>query len=151
MVAFDLASDSTGTTVQSYRVFAYDDLACTPSRHGEKLGQFALGGAREKIGPQKVAAGSPLVFAVQYVEARHAQNRGCTFTAAFTPEAGRSYEVTYLASNQGLACGLQITNERKQPVTFDVPEFTCAAPTPLKARNGGAGVINWKITVWPAY
>ena len=52
--------------------------------------------------------------------------------------------------NKGLACGLKVSDEAKQPVAFSEPEFTCAAPTPQKSLNGGAGVVNWKITVQPA-
>ncbi len=133
--------------MQGYRVFAYEDLSCTPSRLGSKLESRQFTDANEKIGPIKVAAESPLTFAILYGEARIAQNRECGFTASFTPHEGESYTVNFAVSNGALACGIGITDGAGHDVPFESPVSSCAETFAGKVRNGGAGLLNWKVKV----
>lgn len=142
-MTLDLRSESKGTTMQGYRVFAYQDMNCTPSPLGSLIESKQFTGAVEKIGPIKVVAASPLTFAVLYGESRMSQNRQCSFTASFLPRAGESYGVQFAVADGALACGMKITDGAGQEVSFESPSSSCAETFAGRVKNGGTGVLNW--------
>lgn len=144
-ISFDLTSDSTGTSTRTFTAWAYEDLSCKPSKYGAKLDSKALADAHEILGPTKVAGGSPFTFALSYIEARFAQNRECSYTASFVPAAGQTYAVNFAVVNQSLGCGLKITDQSGESVQYQSPEYSCAETMAGKIKNGGAGILDWKI------
>ncbi|MBI1891856.1 MAG: hypothetical protein HYS18_14510 [Burkholderiales bacterium] len=146
-VSFDLTSDSTNTTSKGFNVFAYDDLNCIPSKHGSRIDWKWPANDREILGPASVAAGVSLTFAVLYGESRIAQNRNCSFTASFNPLAGQTYLIRFVVTNQSLACGIQITDSSGTQVAYQAPENSCAETFAGKVKNGGAGILDWKVRV----
>ncbi len=142
-MTLDLRSDSKGTTMQGYGVFAYKDMNCTPSPLGALMESKQFTGAVERMGPLKVAASSPLTFAVLYGESRMAQNRQCSFTASFLPRAGESYGVQFVVEDGALACGMKIVDGAGQEVRFESPLSSCAETFAGRVKNGGSGLLNW--------
>jgi hypothetical protein len=141
-----VSSDSTDTTAKSFQIWAYEDLSCAPANHGSSLDSKRLASDTERLGPVKVATDKPFTFAVAYGEARFAQNRSCSFTAAFWPAADQTYSVRFKAVNQSAACGLQITDSRGTPVRYEAPQMSCTEGVAGKTKNGGAGILDWQIS-----
>lgn len=146
-VSFDLTSDSKSTTSKSFIVSAYEDLSCAPSKYGTRLGTKWPANDHEVLGPVAVAAEVPLTFAVYSSESRFAQNRGCSFTASFTPRAGQHYSVRFASVDQSLACSAKIEDGSGAQVPYQVPEISCAATSAGKVKNGGGSVLDWKVHV----
>ena len=145
-LSFQLSTDSTDTTAKGFQIDAYEDLSCAPAKHGSSLASKRLADDQERLGPVKVSTDQPFTFAVAYSEARFAQNKSCSFTAAFWPATDQVYSVQFKVVKQSAACGLQITDSRGNPVRYEAPQMSCAEGVGGgKTQNGGAGILNWTI------
>lgn len=147
-LSFDLSTDSTGTTGRWFRIYSYGDLSCAPSARGWTVtSTSALGQVedRETLGPVDVQAGEPFTFVVAYIESRFAQNRECSFTASFTPEAGRAYRASFAVTRQSNVCDLKIEDDRNTRISYAAPEDSCYQGRVGRMPNGGGGRLNYKI------
>jgi hypothetical protein len=149
-LSFDLATDSTGTTGKWFRVYSYRDLSCAPSERGWIVAMTsALGSATtgDTLGPVDIRAGEPFTFVVSYAESRFAQNRECSFTASFTPEAGRAYRASFAVTKQSNVCNLQIEDDRNTRVSYATPEDSCYQGLVGRMPNGGGGTLRYNIQI----
>ena len=144
-LALDLHSVSTGTTSQSYRVFAYDDLNCTASRFGAPLKIVRFAEPSVKLEPIKIVAEAPLTFSILYGESRMAQNRQCSFTASFMPRSGDTYNILFQVAHGAQACGMKIFDKSNSEVSYESPLMSCAETFAGRVRNGGTGILDWKL------
>jgi hypothetical protein len=124
---------------------AYEDFSCAASKYGPVLDTKSLADATEQLGPFNVVAGKPFVFAADYMEARIAQNKECSYTASFVPAPGQSYVVRFAAVNQVQGCGVQVSDGNGSKVAYKAPELSCVSTFAGRVRNGGAGVLNWGV------
>src|SRR6185436_12524360 len=95
----------------------------------------------------RVVAGDPLTLAMTVSEARLGQNRQCSFTATFTPNAAQSYTVRFASTDQALACGMRIFDSAGKQVAQKEPANSCAITFAGAVKNGGAGILDWKWSV----
>ncbi len=139
-LAFDLRSDSEGTTSRYFNIFAYEASDCEQSPLGSSMGHVMFAGSREMVGPIDVAADRRLTFAVSYLESRLNQNRGCSFTATFTPRKAERYQVLFSATNQSLNCEMKISDQYGADVDFHSPAASCASSYAGSEENGQGGI-----------
>src|SRR3954470_5328580 len=102
---FSLAAEneSRSTTMRNIWARAFKNLACEePTRAGNKVltdGDLAT----EAV---QILAGESFVFTTTYMDARFAQNRKCSVTGSFVPQADRTYKGVLLVNQDVTACKL---------------------------------------------
>jgi hypothetical protein len=153
-VVFDLATESTHATGRNFVVSAFADFAsCKASPYGRNLALKVFAADQELFGPLDVVAGEPLAFGVQYAESVFGGNRDCSYVAAFVPEPGALYVVSFRSRGEVASCDVTVQQQNPAParrVQISAPERSCfgsvARPFGDPLGNGQAGARDMNIT-----
>ena len=147
-LAPSLSSDSVGTSGKFWRVYKFNDATCTSSEKGVVFARKLTGNSGGDLAPIVLPAGNRITLGFGYMESRFAQNRECSYTVTFTPEANQHYTARFAVTGNSNACDLSLTDSTGHPAEASQPVMSCVVGLlNHKIRNGQPGVLNWKIQV----
>jgi deoxyribodipyrimidine photolyase-like uncharacterized protein len=143
-------NDSQSTTLRSAYVWAFKDEECTRSPLGMRAGQAVNNDSGATTTPLKVVANEKFVFTAGYIDARFAQNRQCSVTAAFVPRKNRRYKAQLVVSDDVRGCRVgvyDVTSNKDQQIEFSMPQYLCDDEGKTARLNGSPLWTDWQVQV----
>ncbi|RDZ26170.1 hypothetical protein [Lysobacter silvisoli] len=142
-LAFDLQSQSTGGGLgKHWHVWKYEDAACEAKEKGVLVARKRL---KQPMAPIRLPADRPVTLAFWYIEANFGQNRECTYTWTFTPNAGEKYSVDLRVSPY-VSCDVRLTGASGVPVPATTPVNSCVTGLlGRKIENGHPAVVEYRV------
>lgn len=144
-LVMDIESNSLGGGMgQHWHVWKYQDSMCQAEEKGVRV---AWKRKNKPMGSIHVPVGKPITLAFWYIEANFSQNRECSYTWTFTPEAGEKYHAK-LAVSPMLQCSTYLTNSTGAPVETVRPIDSCVIGMyGQRVRNGEPATINYRVKI----
>lgn len=147
-------SDAASTTTRTVYTLMLDE-SCNRHPYGLGGGSKSVFGSDPKIETASIAvlAEKPLQFTTNYIDARFAQNKGCSVTGVFTPKTDHIYQARMKIEQDVSVCKLGIidlSNGGEEQVDFTMPPYICGEGKPSDIKNGQAMQLNWSVKVVPA-
>jgi hypothetical protein len=150
--------DAGSTTTRTAYMQVLQDANCKNHENGLR------GGEKQKFGsepllqtdPIQVLAGKPFYFNAGYVDARFGGNRGCSITAAFTPQVNHVYQAKLNIKGDVRECQLkvvEIATQIESPVDFVMLPKLCSDGTPSTIVENGQpvwGTMTVKVVTTPS-
>lgn len=143
-----------GNTPNFY-VEAYEDMNCVPSKAGTRLATF-YGPTKDVASHEtgktvSISSGKPFVLTHRYIDARFAQNRTCSVTVSFVPEAGKTYQTYFYVEPDVSGCDTFVSGPSSRAgenvASFQYNENLCLGGANKGPMNRQAVWINWKANV----
>jgi hypothetical protein len=143
-------NDSQSTTLRSAYVWAFKDEERNRSELGMRAGQAINNDSGATTTPLKVVANEKFVFTAGYIDARFAQNRQCSVTAAFVPRKNRRYKAQLVVTDDVRGCRVgvyDVTSNKDQQIEFSMPKFVCGDEGKTARLNGRPLWTDWQVQV----